>query len=61
MARFRKIWQIDVVKIWQDVAGDLARGTWQDFARFDKGGYGKFGKIWQDLTRGAMERFGKIW
>ena len=46
MARFGKIWQIDVVKIWQDVA------------RFDKGGHGK---IWPDLTRGDMARFGKIW
>ena len=55
MARFGKMWQ------------DLTRGTWQDFARFDKGGHGKiwqelarFGKIWQDLTRGDMARFGKM-
>ena len=48
MARFGKIWQIDVVKILQDVA------------RFDKGGHGK---IWQDLVRydkGDIARFGKI-
>ena len=48
----------------------------QDLERFDKGGYGKiwqdliretcqnlarFGKIRQDLTKGGMARFGKIW
>ena len=60
-----------------DKGQDLIRGTWQDFARFDKGGYGKkgghlarFGKIRQDLTKGAWQdgkiwqdlaRFGKIW
>ena len=50
-------------KIWQDVT----RGTWQDLARYDKGGQdlvridkgdmSRFGKIWKDLTRGAMARF----
>ena len=51
----------------------MTRGTWQDLARYDKGGQdlvridkgdmSRFGKIWQDLTRGTWQdlaRFGKI-
>ena len=56
MARFGKIWQIDFVKIWQDVAR-FDKGTWQDFARFDKVGHGK---IWQDLARFDEGGYGKI-
>ena len=74
MARLGKIW-LDLTRgTWQDLARfdqgghgkiwqDLARyekGTWQDLVRFDKGDRSRFGKIWKDLTRGAMAKCGKI-
>ena len=47
------------MKIWQDLER-FDKGTWQDLITFDKGDMSRFGKIWKDLTRGAMARFGKI-